>query len=443
MASHPPPPQNKRLSVPTLHIAYKELVSSLRDRQTVQNSIVLPIVMYPLFFWVIMQGFLVIKGHQEQTQVEIGLVGDPGRVAQVQADMANLMPKGTDEAPAFQNVKLTTNANIQDEEQIREWLTPLAQGTEAKESDPDKPDAVLYMDGTAEGGSTLYVHSTRSHSELANDRAESLVRTLVGQYRMQAAASARLDPRSLDPLDVVPRAVTTRKDKGALILSMILPMMIVIMAVMGAFFPAVDLTAGEKERGTSETTLLLPIPRAQVLTGKILACTALAFVATTLNLTSIGLAARHLLASLGPNVSIEIHFPFKAILFSLPLILLFCFFVSATLTALAGLTKTFKEGQAMLGPAQMFFMLPAVIGIMPGLQLNEYWALVPVVNVVLAIRSILVMESLPLPYLITALSLLASAWIAVRLCVRVLSLEALAFAGSSMSLKHLLRRKAR
>jgi ABC-type Na+ efflux pump permease subunit len=238
-------------------------------------------------------------------------------------------------------------------------------------------------------------------------------------------------------------AVTTKQDKGAFMLSLILPMMIVIMAVMGAFFPAVDLTAGEKERGTSETTLLLPIPRAKVLTGKILACTALAFLATTLNLTSMGLAARHLLGSLGPKVPVEIQFPFMAVLYSLPLILLFCFFVSASLTALAGLTKTFKEGQAMLGPAQAVFMLPAIIGIMPGLELNETWALVPVVNVVLAIRSILVMDSLPLPYLITALSLLASAWLAVQLCIRILSLEALAFAGSSMSLKQLLRRKAR
>ncbi|MDF1839280.1 MAG: ABC transporter permease subunit, partial [Planctomycetota bacterium] len=440
---HPSPPQNSGLSFPTLHIARQELVSSLRDRQTVQNSIVLPIVMYPLLFWVILQGFLVVKGHQEQTQVDIGLVGDPGRVAQVQADMASLMPEGTKEDPIFQNVKLVTHADIQDDEQIREWLTPLPQGVQASEDEPEKPDAVLLLQGGEEGTSTLYTHSTRSHSELANDRAVDLIRTLVGQYRNQAAQAAGLDPGALDPLDVSPRAVTTRKDKGALALSMILPMMIVIMAVMGAFFPAVDLTAGEKERGTSETTLLLPIPRAKVLTGKILACTALAFVATTLNLTSMGLAARHLLASLGPNLPIEIQFPFKAVLFSLPIILLFCFFVSATLTALAGLTKTFKEGQAMLGPAQMVFMLPAVIGVMPGLQLNEIWALVPVVNVVLAIRSILVMESLPIPYALTALSLLASAWIAVRLCIRILSLEALAFAGSSMSLKHLLSRKAR
>ncbi len=443
MASHPPPPKTSGPSFPTLHIARKELVSSLRDRQTVQNSIVLPIVMYPLLFWVILQGFLVVKGHQEQTQVDIGLVGDPARVAQVQADMAALLPAGTEEEPIFQNVKLITNPEIQGDEAIREWLTPLPQGVDAQDPDEVKPDAVLLLHGGEEGQSTLYTHSTRSHSELANERTENLVRTLVGQYRNQAAEGAGLDPRALDPLDVSPRAVTTRRDKGALMLSMILPMMIVIMAVMGAFFPAVDLTAGEKERGTSETTLLLPIPRAKVLTGKILACTALAFVATTLNLTSMGLAARHILASLGPNVPFEIQFPFKAVLFSLPLILLFCFFVSATLTALAGLTKTFKEGQAMLGPAQMVFMLPAIIGVMPGLQLNEIWSLVPVVNVVLAIRSILVMESLPIPYALTALTLLASAWIAVRLCVRILSMEALAFAGSSMSLKHLFSRKAR
>ncbi len=437
----PPPPP--RLSFPTLHIARKELVSSLRDRQTVQNSIVLPIVMYPLLFWIILQGFLVVKGHQEQTKVEIALVGDATRVEQVERDMRALLPESSEEMAVFQGVSLVTDSAIQSDEDIRAWLTPAAPGEEVSDEEEDKPDAVLLLEAGEQGKSTLYVHSTRSHSELAGDRTDNLMRTLVANYRKQAADAAGLAPGALDPLDVSPRAVTTRKDKGALVLSMLLPMMIVIMAVMGAFFPAVDLTAGEKERGTSETTLLLPIPRAKVLTGKILACTLLAFVATTLNLTSMGLAARHLLASLGPNVPVEIQFPFKAVLFSLPLILLFCFFVSATLTALAGLTKSFKEGQAMLGPAQMFFMLPAIIGVMPGMQLNELWAMVPVVNVVLAIRAIMVMDSLPIPYAITAVSLLASAWIAVHLCVRILSQEALAFAGSSMSLKHLFSRKAK
>ncbi len=442
MASSPPSQPQKRLSFPTLHIARKELVSSLRDRQTVQNSIVLPIVMYPLVFWVILQGFLVVKGHQEQTKVKIALVGDPIRVEQVQRDMQALLPKGTDEAPAFQAISLITDSGIQSDEDIREWLTPVAQGEKVADDEEHKPDAVLLLGSGTDGKTILYVHSTRSHSELAGERTQNLVSSLIASYRKQAAEAAGLEPGAMDPLDISSRAVTTRKDKGALMLSMLLPMMIVVMAVMGAFFPAVDLTAGEKERGTSETTLLLPVPRAKVLTGKIFACTLLAFIATMLNLTSMGLAARHLLATLGPSLPIEIQFPFKAILFSLPLILLFCFFVSATLTALAGLTKSFKEGQAMLGPAQMFFILPAIIGVMPGMQLNEIWALVPVVNVILAIRSIMVMDSLPIPYLITALSLLASAWIAVRLCVRILSQEALAFAGSSMSLKHLLRRKA-
>ncbi|MCA9001237.1 MAG: ABC transporter permease [Planctomycetes bacterium] len=443
MSSHPPTPTRKGLSFPTLHIAKKELLSSLRDRQTVQNSIVLPIVMYPMLFWVLLQGFLVVQGHKEHTEVEIGIVGESQRVEMVKQDLDGLLSASRDPEDSFRSVHFQTNENIRDDGAIRDWLTPVSLAEESGDGDQDKPDAVLAMGTGEDGSSTLYVHSTRSHSELASERAAQLVGQLRTRYREDAARQAGVEPAALDPLDVKPLAVTTNRDKGAFMLSMILPMMIVIMAVMGAFFPAVDLTAGEKERGTSETTLLLPIPRAKVLTGKILACTALAFVATTLNLTSMGLAARHLLGALGQKVPVEIHFPFKAVLFSLPLILLFCFFVSATLTALAGLTKSFKEGQAMLGPAQAVFILPAIIGVMPGLELNEVWALVPVVNVILAMRAILVMESLPLPYAICALSLLASAWIAVRLCIRILSMEALAFAGSSMSFKNLLRRKAR
>ncbi len=416
-------------------VTVQELRSSLRDRQTVMNSVVLPIVMYPIMFWLILQGFLVVQGHKERTQVEVTLVGSPEQVALVKQEFeAFSQPKGEDMPAA--NILFVSDwtAGLEDDS-LRNALL-------AESEDPalEPTDAILRLPDASGEGSHLFLESTRSHSELAADRVQSLTSQLRSNLRKKAAQEKGLSAAQLDPLDVRSSAVTASRDQGAFILSMFLPMMIVFMAVMGAFFPAVDSTAGEKERGTAETTLLIPIPRAHVLLGKILATTALAFLATILNLIFMGLAARHLLGTLGGSIPIEIEFPFMALLLSMPLVLLFCFFVAAVLTALAGLTKSFKEGQAMLGPAQMVFILPAIIGIMPGLKLSLGWALVPVVNVVLAVRAILVMEWLPIPYLVTGLVLLASAWIAVRICVRLLSQEALAFAGSSMSIKQLLRK---
>ena len=83
-----------------------------------------------------------------------------------------------------------------------------------------------------------------------------------------------------------PRAVhearVPKADEGALALSLLLPMLLIVMSVMGSFFPAVDLTAGEKERTTVETTLVLPVRRLAVQPGKILAVCAASVLATAL-----------------------------------------------------------------------------------------------------------------------------------------------------------------
>ena len=429
----PPSPRTSRLAG-IWQVTLQELRSSLRDRQTVMNSVVLPIVMYPIVFWLILQGFLVVQGHKERTQVQVGISGELSQVERIQEEFTSLGKRKAEDDPDPSITYLTDLPETASEEDLRGLILAQEDGSD------DGPDAILQLSADGKSPSKVILQSTRSKSELAADRVEDLAGQLTQVLRKREAENRGLTPQDLDPLDVRSHTITASRDQGAFILSMFLPMMIVFMAVMGAFFPAVDSTAGEKERGTAETTLLIPIERGDVLLGKILATTALAFFATLLNLIFMGLAARHLLGTLGPQVPIEIEFPFLALLLSMPLVLLFCFFVSAILTALAGLTKSFKEGQAMLGPAQMVFILPAIIGIMPGLKLSILWALVPVVNVVLAVRAILVMEWLPIPYLVTALVLLASAWLAVRFCVRLLSQEALAFAGSSMSFKQLFKK---
>jgi len=193
--------------------------------------------------------------------------------------------------------------------------------------------------------------------------------------------------------------------------------------VMGAFYPAVDLTAGERERRTEETTLLLPVPRVAVHQGKILAVCATAVLATALNLAALGLSAGHLvaLARLGPEVQIDL--PVEAFAAIAPLAVLFALFVSAVLTGIASLARTFQEGQALLGPVQMLFILPAMAGVIPGVELTPGLACVPVLNVVFAFRALLQGRALPLEYAITAISLLACAAIAVWIAVRALSRE--------------------
>ena len=425
-----------------LAVTHKELLGSIRDRQTAIYTLVLPICLYPIVFWIMIQGFLLVQGQKERTPVEVGLAAMRPEALAEGIHKALTRREPGEPLQSANVVRLESLPGPLDAEGARAWIEggdrdPLS----PEEAEEGRPDAVLFLPTPSDGDeerAQLYYYSTQSRSEIARERIAGRLPTFVAGLRSAAAREAGQDPQELEPVTVRRTNFAPRRDEGAVMLSVILPLLMVVMAVMGAFFPAVDLTAGEKERGTAETTMLLPVPRAAVHQGKILAVCTTAVLATFLNLLALGLSAEHLLAMLSASADVTIELPLLALLAVMPLALLFAFFVSAVLTGFAGLAASFKEGQALLGPVQMIFILPAMVGVIPGIKLSLGWAFVPVVNVVLAFRAMLIAEPLYLEYAVTAGALLLYAWIAIRVAVRLLSRESVTMAGSTIPIRRLL-----
>lgn len=428
------------MRVPTwrasLWVARKELVTSFRDRQTLLYAVVLPLCMYPVLFWIMVQGALFVQGQRERTEVTVGLaLVDPGRdtAALEQALAREAPPPGAelpDEGPAVAPIVLRRASTALDAEAARRWL---------EESEGElELDAVLWIgDGGLEAG-RMYIDSTDSRSRLAHKRVTARLEPFLERARAAAAADLGRNAEELATFEVQRANVAPQRDMFAYLLSFMLPMLLVVMCVMGAFFPAVDLTAGEKERGTVETTLVLPVKRLAVQQGKILAVCASSVLATALNLLALGLSAGHLLSMISGRFDVGVtQLPVLALVAILPLALLFAFFVSAVLVAVASLAASFKEGQALLGPVQMIFILPAMAGVLPGLELDLRTAAIPVVNVVLAFRAMLQHRALPLEYAVTAATLLVYAWISIRLAVRILDRESVALASETIPLGRL------
>jgi sodium transport system permease protein len=417
----------------TWQITAKELRTSFRDRQTAIYSIVLPICLYPVMFWLMIQGALLIQGRKEHTTVHAAVAHAPGvELPAGLVEALRLPADSASDAPALQEVDTVLLGVAPDPQSA--WQQWRAESRGAA-------DALLYLaPGATEGApSELCYDSTDSRSTLAQQRLEERAAAFAEVLRAERVEAAGRDPRDLDALRSERRNLAPDEEMGAFLLSMMLPLLLVVMAVMGAFFPAVDLTAGERERGTYETTMILPVPRLAVHQGKIFAVCISALLATSLNLLALGLSAGHLLEMIAVGSSVKIELPLLAFVAIAPLALLFAFSVSAILTGIAALARTFKEGQALLGPVQLLFIAPAMAGVMPGLELSAGTALVPVVNVVLAFRSILRGEVLPLEYTLTTLSLLAYALLAILFAVRVLSRESLVASSDSIQLHHLLR----
>jgi sodium transport system permease protein len=410
----------------TFQVALKELRSSFRDRQTVLYTVVLPIAMYPAILWCLVQGLLLVQGRDEQTAVSVGLAAEiPGQLpASLQAALEE--PDALRGAVSTEAKRLDIDAGNHslDEDQAAAWL-----------EHNSSPDAVLWIPNGAAGeaGAQVFYDGTERSSKIARSRVEERLLPYAEGLRRAAVLSRGKSPEALVPFEVELANVAPKKDMLAYLLSFLLPMLLVVMCVMGAFFPAVDLTAGEKERSTAETTMLLPVSRLAVHQGKILAVCASAVLATTLNLGALGLSFGHLMGMLTEGGVPPLQgFPILALVAVAPLALLFSFFVSAVLTGLSTLAKTFEDGQALLGPVQVLFIVPAIVGVVPGVELTLPLCFVPVANVALAFRSMLLGQVLPGEYALVALSLLLYGLLAMRIAVRMLSRESLLLGSFSL-----------
>ncbi|HMS18074.1 MAG TPA: ABC transporter permease subunit/CPBP intramembrane protease, partial [Planctomycetota bacterium] len=193
-------------------------------------------------------------------------------------------------------------------------------------------------------------------------------------------------------LDGVTEDQASPEKKGGHIFGPMLAMIVILMAMTGAFYPALDVAAGEKERGTLETLLLTPASRLELVAGKYLTVLAVALVAALMNLASMALTLSRLPSLMGgdragmPALSIS---PTAFLVILLGLIIMASLF-SAVCLALSTFARTYKEGQAYLTPAMLVVMPLSMVAMLPDMNLDRSMAIVPVANMALLMKGLLV-----------------------------------------------------
>jgi sodium transport system permease protein len=205
------------------------------------------------------------------------------------------------------------------------------------------------------------------------------------------------------------------------LLPVLVPLILILMTITGAVYPAIDLTAGERERGTLEILVAAPIPRLSVLFAKYIAVVTVAILTALVNLTAMtvtlfatGIGKAVFESALSPLVLVEV----------LGLLLLFAAFFSAVLLAVTSFARSFKEAQAYLIPLMLLALAPGVMGLMPDLHIQSPLAVVPLLNVVLLSRDLLEGKPDLLPALIVVSTTLFYAIAAVALAARIFGTEA-------------------
>ena len=386
----------------------KELRETLRDRRTLLAMVVLPICLYPLI------GIGVIQwiGAQEARQAE-----QPSRVGMLGPGWPALERALGRSKTRFELLRDKSRAEL--EEGIRDKRIDLVLEIPAEVAELEREGTVKVK---------LAFDDTRMRSAMAHRRVKEELRDLADRIRKDRLRSRSLPEELFEPVATDVKRIHRGGDKGAHIMAEVVPLLVILMVLLGAFYPAIDVTAGEKERGTLETLLAAPVARTSLIAGKYLVVALVAAFTGLLNLASIGLT---LALGVGPAVrsaGVEVAIPWGAVALTVVAMVPAALFFAGTMLAVAALGRSFKEAQNLLSPVMVVFTLPAVAARLPGVELTPFTALLPVVNISLLIHDLIIGRVQWLPALVTVASLVGYTAVALRLASRVFESEHLLFA---------------
>ena len=236
----------------------------------------------------------------------------------------------------------------------------------------------------------------------------------------------------------------------------IFPFLLVLMSLTGAFYPSVDLCAGEKERGTMETLLISPAARSEIVLGKFFTVMLASVMTAVLNLLSMGLTGLQIagkLAGAGPGPggrmpTIVAPPAFSSYFWMLMLLIPLSAFFSAICVALAVLARSMKEGQYYMTPLYLVSLPLILVTMMPEVSLNLFYSMVPITGVSLLLKSLILGEyTLARQYFLPVLlPTIVYSWLALKWAVDLFKREDVVFREAEVFdlrlwLRHLVRDK--
>ncbi|MFM7058970.1 MAG: ABC transporter permease subunit/CPBP intramembrane protease [Planctomycetota bacterium] len=405
-------------------LARKELRESLRDRRTLATLVLMPLIVYPLLGMVI-QKFAISRASGQKAPEAIVLYHDllPMQEAALllrELDEPPASPVASPAQPSAGGLPQLPDGfpgtSLPLLPQIRIEAQPFSAAQIESAVRQGAADAgVLLVPGAAEGdrsgpvpdqlqvicraGEPLSENTAAELERRLRENRDSLIRGLLDQTRFGRAAFPYVRRLSL--------ASTAPAESP---LAAFVPLMLVLMTMTGAVYPAIDLTAGERERGTLEMLMAAPVPPQQILLGKFAAVFFVAVMTALVNLTGMMITLygtgfdRVLLAGgAGPLMLAQV----------LLMLVVFAAFFSAVLLSVTSFARSFREAQAWLIPLMLVSLAPGILSLMPGVRLTFPLSLVPLVNIVLLGRE-LFQGTATLP-LFAATILATTAWSAAAL----------------------------
>jgi sodium transport system permease protein len=381
----------------------KEFRENLRDRRTLFSALILGPLLGPLLFAAALS--LNIEQGTAKSDRPVALaVSHAGRAPDLLAFLheygVTVQPLDVDDAGARSAIR-----------EHRQTLVLLITDQFGKQLQSGQPaPLVLYADS----------------SDAVNTKNLARVRVLLEQYgvlitRLRITARG-IDPLVLSPIVVQDIDVSTPASRSVVLLGTLSYLMLLTM-LMGGMYLAIDTTAGERERGSLEALLTVPVQRRQLIYGKILATCAYMTLSLSLTVTAFAIVLRFVgLEQFGMSVNFGPLVALRIILFCLPLVPA----GAALMTIVAAFTRSYREAQTYLGLVLIVPTLPLVFAGMLGLRPTAALMAVPSLSQHFLITSLLRDEPLSAVYFAVSVAVsLASGAVLMLIAGRLYDREAL------------------
>ena len=395
----------------------REIRDQLRDRRTMFMIFVLPILLYPLLG----MSLLLVTQFVQESPSNVLLIGadnlpdDPPLVAgdgfreslfsspekrdllklEFRADPLSIVDGASEDAAEAEASQpphdMQAAAALAIEEQGYDLVIYFPRGFDVRLQ--EFRDQLKQRDGPMQTAITipnprLFYDKSKDKSMLAHRRASQLLRRWTDEIGAQNLVQSELPATITRPFLISDTDLAAPNYRDTSMWSKVLPFVLLIWALTGAFYPAIDLCAGEKERGTLETLLSSPAERSEIVMGKLFTIMTFSIATAVLNLAGMALTGKFLISQFsGVGGLVDIGPPPMIALVWLPLALLpMSALFSALCLALAAFARSTKEGQYYLMPLMLITLPLTILPMTPTFELNLGNSLIPVAGMMLLMR---------------------------------------------------------
>ena len=376
----------------------KELIDVLRDRRTLFFMVVIPVIVMPVIIFISLKFQEYQNKKSEEKILNIALV------------------------------------NESDDTKIRDYILNQKGVNLIEDIDADSLEAGIKKD-SLQGGlyigrdflekiSTNQIGAVDIYFKSSDlmSKAKRRINNALEQYKNEIVTDRlsqfNIDKGLFEPIEIINKDMSTKKETLGKAVGGLIPYMLVMFIFLGAMYPAIDLGAGEKERGSLETLLSSPATKFEITMGKLMVVSLTGLASGLISVIGISFPL-YFLDNIPDQIKstvLEIISPFMIVSIVFLMIPIAIFFASMLLS-ISFYARSFKEAQSLMGPLNIAVFIPLMLTLGPGIEIDHVTALIPLVNVGLLTKEILAGSLEPIYFIETLSSLLFFAAIGIRFSV--------------------------